>query len=323
MTLFNVNVGNWHVSSILTEGTPESKSLQVPTEMTSLMKTPDDYTDPRKYVVARHDFRRVPRWPNDGIERERQQLLDGTTEHYEFETTDPDQLALTELFGGWIMGAPLASSDPVTRGFCLSLPWMMQHKAAEEQQQGELSQQAAADYLLDAYRSKDETVRRLVDRIGCRMALHKASRDPSRFPDFRAILMPLLQQNLGSDQNIELLFGRVERVLPLLFEIGAHIAEPPPSGSPEAAFMAQYHAPRAAAAPKLCADCGTAEGNLKRCTACKTVHYCSKGSVHSFALFLSPFILSEHSTYFSLLFARSVSNTSLGCAQARLPLGSG
>lgn len=30
----------------------------------------DDVDDPKYYVFAMHNFRRVPRWPNDGIEAE-------------------------------------------------------------------------------------------------------------------------------------------------------------------------------------------------------------------------------------------------------------
>lgn len=238
----------------------------------------DDYTDPNKYIVARTDFRRVSRWPNDGIEKERQSFLDGSTEHHVMETTDEDQLALTELFGGWMMGKPL-SRNPMERSFPLSLPWMMQQQAAKElQRNSELSEQAAVEYILDAYRNKDKQVRELLEKIGCKSAIHKASRDSTRFPNFYSILVPLLQQNLGSQQNIEILFGKVERVLPTLMEVGSLIADPPPANSPAGAYLASFMGiSKAPPAQKQCAECGTTEGNIRGCVGCnKSVHYCSK-----------------------------------------------
>ena len=34
------------------------------------------------YVVARHDFRRLPRWPNDAIEKMRKEYLSGEIEQF-------------------------------------------------------------------------------------------------------------------------------------------------------------------------------------------------------------------------------------------------
>lgn len=262
----------------------------------------DDYTNPKKYIVGRTDYRRVPRFPNDGIDAQRQAFLNGTNEHYEFETSDPDQLALTALMGGWMMDGPLPPRGNDSRDFVLSLPWMMQHKAAKEQQQGDLSEQAAKDYLLDAYRKRKDGVKALLEKIGCRAAIHKASRDNRRFPDFRAILVPLLEKQLGSDQNVELLFGRVERVRPLLFDIGADIAQPAPVGSPAQAFMQTFQGAQAAPAPKQCAECGTTEGSLRGCKGCKrTVHYCSKGMMSwtDASIFVSVYRSSPHARFAS------------------------
>lgn len=70
----------------------------------------------------------------------------------------------------------------------------------------------------------------------------------------------------------------MERILSLLLDVGALIAEPPPAGSPAAAFLSSFTVPKAAPATKQCAACGTSEGSVRGCVGCtnKSVHYCSK-----------------------------------------------
>jgi len=232
--------------------------------------------DPKKYVVSRYDFRRLPRWPNDGIEQERQKMASGEAENFRHETTDRDHLALQELLGGYPCGEPLDAMPNddfiMGRGFVLALPSLMQKQAAEEQ--GDLT--SAKAHLIEAYKRKDSDVLSLLETIGCKKAVYKAVQDPRRFPNFDAILIPLFRHNLATDANVELLFGAVSRVRALLLEIGANMADPPPENSPMGAYMSQFHTERVKPAPKVCAQCGTKDGSLRKCVDCKSVCYCSK-----------------------------------------------
>src|SRR6478672_11184646 len=69
-------------------------------------------------------------------------------------------------------------------------------------------------------------------------AVHKASRDASRFPELEAIIVPLLHKRLASDTNVDLLFGRVSHVRGLLLEHGPNVAHPPPRNSRSCIFAA-------------------------------------------------------------------------------------
>eukprot|EP00594_Rhizosolenia_setigera_P013055 CAMPEP_0178956732 /NCGR_PEP_ID=MMETSP0789-20121207/10453_1 /TAXON_ID=3005 /ORGANISM="Rhizosolenia setigera, Strain CCMP 1694" /LENGTH=503 /DNA_ID=CAMNT_0020638765 /DNA_START=139 /DNA_END=1650 /DNA_ORIENTATION=- len=226
------------------------------------------------YLRSRSDFRRVPRWSNDGIEQQRQRYLSGEDENHKCDTNDPDHIDYVELLGGYPCDTPLNKLNPDTRSFFLGLPHQFQEKAAKEQ--SDLS--SAKDHLICAYKRGDTDVLQLLDDINCRHALYKASTDSSRFPSFHTILVPLFQRNLASDCNIEILFGKVSYVRHLLLDIGPHIFEPPPLNSPAGAFLSQfYYNPevRAPPIPKSCAGCKSVSVDCQKCVACKSVHYCS------------------------------------------------
>lgn len=230
------------------------------------------------YVVRRNDFRRVVRWPNDGIEQEREKNLNGGQDGFgRIETDDPDTIAMTELLGGYPSKKPLCEIEPTNGNgpdcFIRSLPFMMQHAAAKRQSNLTM----AKAHLIEAYKQKDMDVRRILKEINCEKAVYKGSCDKSRFPDFQAIIVPLFQQNLATDENVELLFGKVSYVRHLLLEMGAQLAEPPPKNSPAGQILSQFiYVPevKAAPAPKTCAECGLVNEAFSKCTACKTVAYC-------------------------------------------------
>lgn len=235
------------------------------------------------YVVKRDDFRRLPRWPNDGIDQEREKNLKGGPDSLgRIETDDPDTIAMTELLGGYPSKSPLCEIEPLgggtgadPSGFIRSLPFMFQEGVAK--QQSDLPRAKA--HLVDAYKRKDPDVRRILKEINCEKCVYKGSRDGSRFPDFRVIIVPLFQKNLASDENIELLFGKVSYVRHLLLEMGAQLADPPPANSPAGDVLSQYlYDPevKVTPAPKSCAECGlVSDEDCSKCNACKTVAYCS------------------------------------------------
>jgi hypothetical protein len=74
-------------------------------------------------------------------------------------------------FSGWMMGKPL-HTDPFGRNCVLSLPWLMQHNVATEQQSGDFSQAKAVTSLWEAFRRKDPKVKDLRAKIGCRKAVY-------------------------------------------------------------------------------------------------------------------------------------------------------
>ena len=232
------------------------------------------------YVVKRDDFRRLPRWPNDGIEQERKKNLKGGPDSLgRIETDDPDTIAMTELLGGYPSKSPLCEIEPKGAwppGFIRSLPFTFQHQVAR--QQSDLS--SAKTHLIEAYKRKDSDVRGILEEINCMHCVYKGSCDESRFPDFQAILVPLFQKNLASDENIELLFGKVSFVRHLLLDVGSQLADPPPPNSPAGAVLSQYlYNPEmdAAPAPKSCAECGlVSEDSCSKCAGCKSVSYCSQ-----------------------------------------------
>jgi len=222
-----------------------------------------------KYVVARTDFKHIPRWPNDGIEQE---VSNKDVDHI---VNDPINIALREAVGFCPTPLPLSQNDPESRDFVLSLPHMMQSRTAEEQ--SDLS--SAKEYLIAAYKRKDPKVMLLLREINCKTAVYKASCDNGRFPDFRYFIVPLFQKNLASDENIELLFGKVSHVRHLLLEIGSQVAEPPPSNSPAGAHLSQFlykEDEKVAPGQKACAECGILSEDNVKCSACKSVHYCSR-----------------------------------------------
>lgn len=232
------------------------------------------------YVVKRDDFRRIPRWPNDGIEQERKKNINGGPDSLgRIETDDPDTIAMTELLGGYPSKSPLCEIEPNPGqgepGFVRTLPFMFQQSVAR--QQSDLS--SAKAHLIEAYKRKDSDVRRILEEINCTYGVYKGSCDESRFPDFQAILVPLFQKNLASDENIELLFGKVSHVRHLLLDVGSQLADPPPYNSPAGDALSQFlYNPEmdAAPAPKSCAECGlVSEESCSKCAACKSVSYCS------------------------------------------------
>ena len=188
-----------------------------------LSSSPSSSPPTNKYVVARTDFKRVPRWPNDGIEQSHKKDHELHMDHV---VNDPINIALKEVLGFCPTTKPLSKQfDPDARYFILSLPHTKQSLTAEEQ--SDLS--SAKAHLIAAYKRKDPEVMHLLREINGKTAVYKASCDSGRFPDFRYFIVPLFQKNLASDENIELLFGQVSHVRHLLLEIGSFVAEPPPS----------------------------------------------------------------------------------------------
>src|SRR6476620_4039548 len=250
--------------------------------------------DPCKYLIRRDNLYRLPRWPNDGIDQHRQGGQFFTGGHGQSSCPQPSsrrihpiQRQITKLLGEWPHAVSLNElqrkypDDYVTISFVTMLPYTIQAHSANEQQDLE----AAKKHLIQAYVDKNEKVRKLLETIGAKSAVHKASRDASRFPELEAIIVPLLHKRLASDTNVDLLFGRVSHVRGLLLEHGPNVAHPPPRNSPAHAFLQQYmgnsgtvsgNGSKAKAAPKICAECGDTTATFLRCAGCKSIHYCSK-----------------------------------------------
>ncbi len=231
------------------------------------------------YVVSRTDFRRIPRWPNDGIEQELQKHKRGKYKNKgsSFHTNDPDHTALVQLLGWCPLPYPLTLNElpPMQRDLIASMPFMIQSNTATDQSDIE----SAKQHIVKAYKRKDPEVVKLLQEINCHKAIYKASQDISRFPDFRQIICPLFDKNLASDSNIKILFGKVSHVRHVLLEIGSQMADPPPANSPAGEFLSQFrYDPDKKVDPvqKKCAECGSTGDDYSKCTACKTVHYCSK-----------------------------------------------
>lgn len=126
---------------------------------------------------------------------------------------------MTEVLGFYPSQAPLRDMPTDGRGFIAALPFMFQERTAKEQ--SDLS--SAKIYLLEADKRKDiDVVIQLLEAINVKQAVYKASSDPSRFPDFRTILVTLSQKDLASDAKMELLFGKVAHARHLLLEIGLY-----------------------------------------------------------------------------------------------------
>ncbi|GKY96627.1 hypothetical protein MPSEU_000622300 [Mayamaea pseudoterrestris] len=255
----------------------------------------DDRNDPRKYIFHPANYKRIPRWPNDGIEMYRRECLaasecdeESFAEQATKDRDDPVQLFLTELLGVWPsdlsyselvhrMQSGQESDDELTLQQIMGMPYALQAVDAVKKQNKEL----AKSHLIEAYRNKDEEVQAILTSIGATSALHKASKDPRRFPEMESIIVPLLQKNLATEHNIELLFGDVAHVRGLLLELGSYLKAAKP-GTPQEAFFKQYSClepdaeSKIKAAPKACDVCGTTTGTLFRCTGCSSVHYCSK-----------------------------------------------
>jgi MYND finger len=217
---------------------------------------------------------RIPRWENDGISKFCAENL--SAERVEASTRPgilPLQRYVTELLGTWPSAFDLHEQDAMGADFCLSMPFMIQSKEARDQQ----DLLAAQTFLLEAYRHKDDRVKDLINKIGCKSAVHKASRDPSRFPPMDNVIAQLLNKNLATDANLELLFGDVARVRGKLFELGSMLANPPPETS---AILSNLMATQEVkASPKVCAECGATESSgkaINRCQACKSIHYCGQ-----------------------------------------------
>ncbi|CAB9515498.1 expressed unknown protein [Seminavis robusta] len=234
-----------------------------------LLQVGNDRKNPHKYIFRRTDFRRLPRWPNDGIDQENSRT---DRKHFEFAHPNAEQQALTELFDGcWIYGMSLADMDD--DDLPRSMPYLMQAKAAKATGDPE----AAKQHLIKQYQEGNRKVRKLLGTIECKDAIHKSSRDPLRFPGVSAILYPLFNKNLASEANIERLFGDIKRVLSAVLEVGVSFAQPPPPNSPAGALRSAMLQPgQVAAADKECANCETKGDYLTRCAACKTIHYCCK-----------------------------------------------
>jgi hypothetical protein len=130
------------------------------------------------YVVRRDDFRRLIRWPNDGIEQERKKNLAGGPNCLgRIETNDPDTIAMTELLGGYPSKLPLSQIEPEggpmeANNFFRTLPFMYQINEAQRQS----DPLKAKKHLVEAYKSKDENVKKTCTRgpatqSTCRLAI--------------------------------------------------------------------------------------------------------------------------------------------------------
>jgi hypothetical protein len=79
---------------------------------------------------------------------------------------------------------------------------------------------------------------------------------------------------------MELLFGQVAHVRHLLLQIGADMADPPPSSSPAGALLSQFQQSANVRVASQCAMCESEEEERRtstdKCAPCRTVYYCSK-----------------------------------------------
>jgi hypothetical protein len=74
--------------------------------------------------------------------------------------------------------------------------------------------------------SKDSVFQNILEKIGCKPAVHKASRDIRQIPGMNIIVVAcMLKENLASDSNNinVLMFGDVARVRCMLLSVGPDI----------------------------------------------------------------------------------------------------
>ena len=272
--------------ALKTMASDENNDIKFYHERLNASGTPNyDENDPLKYIVPPCLYRRVPRWPNDGIDAYRK-------EHYNKKqikalrgmALHPKQKELTELLAHWPSESSLKdlidraeeTNDDSDVTYLINRPLVIQSEAALAFQNFE----AAKAHLLEAYRSQDPRVRDILEQSGTKSCVHKASRDPSRLPRMEHIIMPLLHNRLASDANLSLLFGAVNHVRGIVLSFGTNIAKPPAPGSRRYAAIQPYlniaTETKIKAAPKVCAMCGATAGKLVRCTGCLSVHYCGK-----------------------------------------------
>jgi MYND finger len=243
-----------------------------------------DANDPQKYIIRRGDFRRLPRWKDDGIERyQKEEGQEFDTETMESVVTaiaaSPLERDLASLLGNWVYQSNL-EDDPDSRDMILSLPGSMQIRAATEQ----LNLEAAQQHLIQAYQNRGSVAYDILGQIGYRPAIFKASKDMRRFPDWKYLIAKILQMSLGTDTNVKHLFGEVSHVRGILLQVGQIVAEPPPPNSPAYAIWHPIlnQDDKAARVKPTCAYCDKEEGEngsskkMAKCLNCKSVHYCSR-----------------------------------------------
>ena len=90
---------------------------------------------------SRLDLLKIPRWNGDGLENNR--LNPEGSVHIEIPNPSPLQQQLTEMIGFWYPTDRLEDMDPRAQGFIISLPYTIQHSAAQEK----LDLDAALDHL--------------------------------------------------------------------------------------------------------------------------------------------------------------------------------
>ena len=236
-----------------------------------------DMDDPQKYIFKRWDYRRVPRWENDGIDEQKREIeMNDRPPSFEPPTDAEKQLAgpivrdLAELLGDWVYAAGSENGVPIP----ITLPAFIVQVTANEQ----LNLTEAQNHLLS--NRKDSKIAQILEDIGYKQAISKASKDPRRFPEWRSLMAPILQRNWGTDRNMNLMFGDVASVRGVLIEVGIILADPPPYGSPAYAIWNPILQQKGKARVKpVCGFCQKEEEGKKpllHCSRCDAIKYCCR-----------------------------------------------
>ena len=78
------------------------------------------------YVVKQADFVRLPRWPDDGLDRFAKRFLSGDAKHFPFVNPSSIHTALIELLGGWPCPTRFDELPPPGQEFWKAFPFTLQ-----------------------------------------------------------------------------------------------------------------------------------------------------------------------------------------------------
>jgi hypothetical protein len=221
------------------------------------------------YVVRMHDYNRIARWPDDGLEKYVEKNLNGfDLTHHAFESPCRVQDEITKLLGCWPCPKRFDELNPMGQEFWKGHPYLIQVEDAK----GKEDHSAATIYLANA--RKNPEVASILSRIGLE-AIIKCKED--RMPEIPRILCNLAKSGLANDNVIALLFGQPSHVRGAMMEIGSAIAENPPESSPNGLLIRSYtDSPTATLACDHCKQEEEPGTKFLLCGACKQRRYCNK-----------------------------------------------
>mmetsp|Transcript_12608 Transcript_12608/g.16973 ORF Transcript_12608/g.16973 Transcript_12608/m.16973 type:complete len:679 (-) Transcript_12608:48-2084(-) len=216
---------------------------------------------------------KIPRWPNDGIERVNAAYRSGNHDLFNHHQCPANkkksnrQKAYETLCGGWPCDNSFEELNEESRHIFLYTPILnYQETAAKET----FAVQTAIDYLFEHQGTSESIQAILLKAIGKK----SVGKYKDRFPGLRSLFGALARQNLATEATLETLFGDAQHVRYLMWHVACTIASPPHPESP--AYLEWQDVLEKNSFEKLgriCAQCG-GQGRLLICQ-CKLAMYCN------------------------------------------------